>query len=78
MHGREHDRTLPHGEIVVAAPNRDLADLAIPMQAGTRKNPDPTLDVGKDAIASLALESLDLLGKKAFVIHEAPQSLPNI
>jgi len=64
---RQHHRVLPHAEIVVRAPHRDLgADAVI---IGARKTAAAPLEIGKDAVAPLGAQRVEALFEEAFVIH---------
>ena len=66
-HRRQHRRVLPHAEIVVRAPHRDLgADAVI---EGARKAAAAPLEIGEHAIPPLGAQRIEALFEKAFVIH---------
>src|SRR5216684_6147434 len=69
-HRRQHRRMLPHAEIIVRAPDRDLgADAVI---EGARKAAAAPFEIGKDAIPPLGAHCVETLSEKALVIHAGP------
>ena len=59
FHRRQHRRVLPHAEIVVRAPHRDLgADAVI---IGARKPAAAPLEIGEDAIPPLGAQRIEAL-----------------
>src|ERR1043166_4798809 len=63
---------LAHAEIIVRAPDHDLANTAIPlMQAGQRKAPGLAFEIGKESIASFGFELSDVSAEKRIEIHAA-------
>jgi hypothetical protein len=67
FHRRQHRRVLPHAEIVVRAPHRDLgADAVV---EGARKAAAAPLEIGKDAITPLGVQRVEALSEEALVIH---------
>src|SRR6185295_16094668 len=71
-HRLAHERMLAHAEIIVRAPDHDLANTAIPlMQAGQRKAPGLAFEIGKESIASFGFELSDLSAEKRIEIHAA-------
>jgi hypothetical protein len=67
LHRGQYRRVLAHPEIVVRAPDGDLG--ADPMIIGPRKPAATPLEIGKDAIASLAPQRAELPLEKTLVIH---------
>src|SRR6266568_9347972 len=70
FHGRENRRMLPHAEIVVRAPHRDLG--ADAMIEGAREAPATPFEIGKDTIPSLGVQCTEAPSEKALVIHAGP------
>ena len=70
LHGLDNPRMLTHGEIVVAAPDRDVARrFAFAMQAGARESADDAFQFGEDAIASLVAKAAKMAVEEGFVVH---------
>ena len=67
---RDHLRVLAHAEIVVGAPDDDLARLVARTPDGVGEAAGDALEVGEDAIAPLGVERGDRLGENRLVIHE--------
>ena len=67
LHRRQHRRMLPHAEIVVRAPHRDLG--ADPVIEGARKAAAAPLEIGEHAVPPLGAQRVEALFEKAFVIH---------
>src|SRR6516164_60552 len=74
FHCRQHCRVLPHAEIIVRAPHRDLGTDAV--IKGARKAASASLEIGKDAVASLGAQRFLTLTEELFLIHGAPCWLP--
>src|SRR5512132_1926694 len=72
VHRRQYRGMLPHPEIVVRAPHRDLADFARAMAQCPRKTARLTLQVGEHAVTALPLQGAEPLGEKVFVVHASP------
>ena len=53
VHGVEHGRVLAHAEIVVRAPDRDLAAAAVAIEGGAGEVAGVALEVGEDPVAAL-------------------------
>src|SRR5215469_1197521 len=68
---REHRGVLAHAEIVVRAPHRDLG--ADAMVKGARKAPAAPLQIGEHAVPPFAVQRVETVSEKAFVIHSSPQ-----
>src|SRR5260370_16489826 len=72
FHRRQHRRMLPHAEIIVRAPDRDLgADAVIESE---RKAATAPLEIGEDAIPPLGAKLIEALFEEDFVVHGSPQS----
>ena len=67
VHGGDHGGMLAHAEIVVGAPDRDVAAAAVIERA--REGAGPPLQIGEHAIAALGLERVEPVLEKTFVIH---------
>src|SRR5579875_1293167 len=67
MHRRAHGRVLAHAEIVVGAPDGDLA--AACMVVRVREIARFALEIGEHAVATFGFQPVDALLKKPFVIH---------
>ncbi len=70
LHRRDHLGMLAHAEIVVGAPDGDLAGIVGLVAIHRRRKPagDP-LDVGEDAIALLLPQRIDCVFEDAPIIH---------
>src|SRR5688572_33216416 len=68
-HGCHHGRVLAHAEIIVRAPDDDLAGAVRVVPDGVRETAGEPLDVGEHAVAPLVLQGLDGVTKKGLVIH---------
>ena len=75
-HCIEHDRVLPHPEIVVRAPYRYLAPDAVIERAG--KKAATALEMGESAVASFGAKLIETLFEEAFVIHLVASFLPSM
>jgi hypothetical protein len=74
LHRFEDRRMLPHAEIVVRTPHRDLcADAVV---EGARKAAAAPLEIGKDAVATLGAQPVELPLEKAFVVHRKMRLIP--
>src|SRR5262249_13911701 len=60
---------LPHAEIVVRAPDRDLARAHFREMVGRRKEPAAALQICKHAIATFSMEGLEALLQLQVEIH---------
>ena len=66
LHASTHDRMLAHGEIVVAAPHRDVARLlALAMQARAREGADDALELGEYTVAAFVVQTARWPAKNA-------------
>jgi hypothetical protein len=69
FHRRQNLGVLAHSEIVVRAPDGDGALAIRAMAAGMGKIAGTALKIGKDAVAALRPQLVNLLGKESVVIH---------
>ncbi len=69
LHGLDHDGMLAHGEIVVGAPDGDVAHRAVVVEAGAREGAGDALQLGEHAIASFVVQAPQMAGEKGFVVH---------
>ena len=58
---------LAHAEIIVRAPDGDLA--AYPVIESPRKTTAAPLEIGKDAVAPFRAQRVEALLEKTFVVH---------
>ena len=72
MHRREHLGMLAHAEIVVRAPDGDVARAALAVIGGGRKAADLTLQIGKDPVAALTAQAVQLVTEESLEIHRQP------
>ena len=68
-HGLDHGRVLAHAEIVVRAPDDDLALDAAVVAARARKIPGAAREIGEDAVAALGSQRTERIGETGFVVH---------
>ena len=68
-HGADHLGVLGHAEIIVGAPDHDLARPVRRMPEGVRKASGNALEVGKYAVTALVPQLAQGGGKKYVVIH---------
>ncbi len=66
---RGHDlRALPHAEVVIGAPDRDLGDHPVgPAPLGNREAARNALDVGENTVAPLIVQAIEGLAEVALV-----------
>ena len=66
---RGHDlRALPHAEVVIGAPDRDLGDHPVgPAPLGDREAARNALDVGENTVAPLIVQAIEGLAEVALV-----------
>ena len=69
-HGADHLGVLAHAEVVVGAPDHDLARALRRMPDRVRKTASDTLEVGKNPIAPLLVQTVQGAGEKRVVFHE--------
>ena len=67
MHRRQHLRVLTHAQIIVRAPDGDLARTVV--TGGGRKFALVPFQLGKVAIVALGLERGQFGGEKVFEVH---------
>ena len=75
-HGADHLRVLAHAEIVVGAPDHDLARALRRVPDGVRKTAGDALQIGKHPVAPLVTQAAQGVGEKRIVIHENSRPLP--
>src|SRR5579863_3451444 len=73
-HGADHFRMLPHAEIIVGAPDRDVLRPLWRMPNSMRKRARNSLEVGKKPVAPLAPQPGQSVGEKGIVIHHLAAS----
>jgi hypothetical protein len=64
---------LAHAEIVVGAPDRDLADAVITVMEGAREVPGAPFEIRKDPVAALRVEAVELATEERFIVHDRLQ-----
>ncbi len=69
VHGRQHQRMLAHAEIVVGAPDGDLAVAARVVMGGVREAAGPPLEIGEHPIPPLAPQAGELVTEEILVLH---------
>ena len=71
LHRGDHRGMLAHAEIVVGAPDGDLARVVGRVAIeGARKPPGDALEVGKDAVALLLAKRVDGILEESAIVHE--------
>ena len=75
MHGGAHSRVLAHAEIVVGAPHRHVAGALAGELIGGRVGPAAALQLGKDPVAALLVQRLEVLTKIRVVVHHSQPAL---
>src|SRR6266404_4325301 len=70
FHRRQDRGMLPHAEIVVRAPDRDLGTDAV--IEGAREAAATPLEIGEHAIPPLGVQRTEALSEEALVIHGSP------
>ena len=75
LHRFDHHGMLAHGEIVVGAPDGDVAHRAVVVEAGAREGAGDALQLGEHAIASFVVQAPQMAGEKCLVVH-CPYALP--
>jgi hypothetical protein len=75
LHGGDHGRMLAHAEIIVGAPDGDLAGIVGTVaEHGARKPPGDAFEVGKHPIALFLPERIECVLEDSAVVH--PHVLP--
>ena len=70
LHRLDDGGMLAHGEIVVAAPDGDIArGFALAVQARARKGADDAFEFGEDTVATLVAQASEMAVEKGFVVH---------
>ena len=68
-HGADDLGVLAHAEIVVRAPDHDVTRPLRRVPERMREAPGDTLEVGKDAVATLGVQPSQGIGEKRVIIH---------
>ena len=76
VHRGDDGRVLAHPEIVVRAPHRDLAALAVAVKGGEREPARPPLQIGKNPVVAAPPQPIELFTKKRVIIHGRLRSVP--
>src|SRR5215831_3729621 len=74
-HGADHARMLPHAEVIVGAPDHDLARTVGRMPRCARESPGHALELDEDAVASLVMQPVECAGEKLLVPHSASHTV---
>ena len=69
VHGGKHGRMLAHAEIVVGAPDGDLAGAVPGVADGARKIALLALQLGEHPVASFLVKAGELFGEEGLEIH---------
>ena len=75
-HGADHLRVLAHAEVVVGAPDHDLARALRRVPEGVRKAAGDALEIGKHPVAPLVVQAAQGVGEKRVVFHGNSRPLP--
>jgi hypothetical protein len=68
-HGADHLRMLAHAEVIVRAPDHDVARAVGRMPFGARKTASMALEVGKNSIPALVPQFGQCLREMSLIIH---------
>src|SRR5665811_2264084 len=68
-HGADHFRVLPHAEIVVGAPDHDVARAHRGMPHRVREPAGDALEIGENPVAPLVMQAVEGGTEKLAVIH---------
>src|SRR5450759_2013865 len=68
-HGADHFRVLPHAEIVVGAPDHDVARPLRGMPRGVREPARNPLEIGENPVAPLVMQAVEGGTEELAVIH---------
>ena len=69
VHRLQHHRMLAHRQIVVAAPDHDVAHAVRAVRRGHRIAPHLPREVGEDAVSALGVHRGKPLGEDRFIVH---------
>ena len=70
LHGLDDGGMLTHGEVVVAAPDRDVARrFALAVEAGAGKGSDDAFEFGEDAVTPFVAKAFQMAVEEGFVVH---------
>ena len=67
---------LPHPEIVIRAPDRDVLGLVVVVTGRAWKCAGLSLQIGEDAITAFSAKSFELVAKEKLIIHD--RLLPSV
>src|SRR5580704_6242852 len=76
-HGADHFRVLAHSEIIVRAPNHDVARSLRRMPDGAREASGHALEVGENPVAMLVPQPVQSIREKRTIIHGLGSLLPS-
>src|ERR1700757_2227760 len=68
-HGADHFRVLPHAEIVVGAPDHDVARALRRVPHRVREPAGDTLEIGENPVAPLVMQAVEGGTEELAVIH---------
>jgi hypothetical protein len=68
-HGADHLRMLAHAEIVVGAPDHDIARALRRVPHRMREPARDPLEIGKNAVAPLVMQAIEGVLEKLAIIH---------
>src|SRR5688572_18241315 len=74
MHGLQHDRVLPHAQVVVGAPDRDRPPTCRRDMLGARKSTTIPPDVGKHPVTAFLMQPFQGLAEDTPVVHASSPS----
>ena len=78
MQGGNDLWVLAHAEVIVGAPDGDIADRVTSMVPGLRKRPRHAFEIGKHPIAPLAAQAFQRRLEEVIVVHGRPRCVQTI
>ena len=72
VHRRDDLRVLAHAEVVVRAPDGDVAGALADVAGGAREGAVGARELGEDAVVALLAERVELLAEQGVVVHALP------
>src|ERR1043166_8076925 len=72
-HGADHFRMLAHAEVVVGAPDHDIALAFRGVPDRMREPAGNALEIGKHPVAPLVMQAVESIVEKLAVIHRKPK-----
>ena len=78
VHGGAHHRVLAHAEIVVGAPDRDLALAVRRVVRSAREAAGMAFDIGEDAVATFPAQTVEALVQQGVVVHHCLRGVEDV